>query len=524
MSLNQSTTSPAPASARSVTPFTLRLFIGFLGILISAMMAGLGNRVGALALGDMRGVLGLGADEGSWLNTVYLAGELIAMPFSIWLSTIISLRRFHLLMTGLYALFAVVFPLVHNWPFLLLLRSLQGLVGGMLIPVLMMAAMRLFPVPIRLYGLSLYALSVTFSPNLGFWLAGHSIDVLTDWRLFSWQSLPLALLAMAMVYWGIPQDPVRLERLRQTDWFGMFCGVCGLGMIAVGLDQGVRRDWWHSGLICWMVGGGVIMAGIFTLSQWFAPVPFVKPQLLLQKRNLGVGFTVLALLIIVMMSGSKLPAMHLESLWGYRNLQSAPIGLLVGLPQPLLGLAVAALLYQKWADARIVMALGIAFIAVACFLSARLTSDWVIEQFVLALVLEAFGQAMAIVAVLFLATSVVQPIEGQFVAGAINMMRASGSLVGNALIDQFFHLRQNFHSGMLVDRIGRFSGALSLYPGDLAALTDSTRQQAFVMANADSYLMLGVLAVLLIPFVLRMDYVAAPARKSAVAHNSSAKG
>ena len=361
---------------------------------------------------------------------------------------------------------------------------------------------------------------MTFSPNMGFWLAGQSIDVLSDGRLLSWHSLPLAFLAMAMVFWGIPQDPVKPERLRQTDWFGMVCGVFGLGMIAVGLDQGVRLDWWHSGLICWMIGGGVIMAGVFLLSQWYFPVPFIKPQLLLQKRNLGVGFTVLALLIIVMMSGSKLPAMHLQSVWGYRNLQSAPLGLIIGLPQPILGLAVAGLLYRKWADARIVMAIGIAFIAVACLLCTRLTSDWVVEQFVLALVLEAFGQAMAIVAMLFLATSVVQPTEGPFVAGTINMMRALGSLVGNALIDQFFHLRQNFHSEMLVDRIGQFSGTISLNPGDLAALTHSTRQQAFVLANADSYLMLGAFAVLLIPFVLCMDYVAAPARRTAAPNNS----
>ena len=520
MRMNRTTTPPAPVGATSTTPFNVRLFIGFLGILISAMMAGLGNRIGGLALGDLRGVLGLGADEGSWLNTVYLAAELIAMPFSIWLSTIISLRRFHLLMTGLYALFAVVFPLVHNWPMLLVLRGLQGLAGGMLIPILMMAAMRFFPVPIRLYGLSLYALTVTFSPNLGFWLAGHSMDVLLDSRLFSWQSLPLALLAMAMVYWGLPQDPARPERLRQTDWFGMACGVFGLGMVAIGLDQGVHLDWWHSGCICWLIGGGVIMSAVFLLCQWYFPVPFIKPQLLLQQRNLGVGFTVLALLIIVMMSGSKLPAMHLQSVWGYRNLQNAPLGLIVGLPQPILGLAVAALLYRKWADARVVMATGIAFIAVACLLCARLTSDWVVEQFVVALVLEAIGQAMAIVAVLFLATSVVQPTEGPFVAGTINMMRALGSLVGNALIDQFFHLRQNFHSGVLVDRIGRFPGTVSLNPGDLAALTDGTRQQAFVLANADSYLMLGALAVLLIPLVLRMDYITAPASRSAAPNNS----
>lgn len=520
MSIYQQTmTSPAPVSV-PLKPFNLRLFTGFMGILISAMMAGLGNRIGTLSLSDMRGVRGLGLDDASWLNTAYLVAELIAMPLSIWLSTIISLRRFHLLMTGLFAMLSIIIPLVHDFSTLLVLQSLQGLAGGMLIPILMLTAMRLFPVPLRLYGLALYSLKVTFSPNLGFWLAGQWMDVLFDWRLFYWQSLPLAVLSMMMVYWGVPQEQLKLDHFRQTDWFGMACGVLGLGMIAIGLDQGVRMDWWRSDLICWMIGGGVVMTGVFLLSQWYCPVPFIKLQLLLQKRNLGIGFSVLVLLSIVMMSGSKLPAMHLASIWGYRNLQCAPLGLIIALPQPVLGFTVAALLYQRWADARIVMALGVALIAAACLLCSQLTSEWIIEQFVLAMALQAVGQAMSIVALLFLATSVVQPIEGPFVAGTVNTMRALGALFGNALIDQFFHLRQHLHSEMLVDRIGQISNSIPLNSSDLNALASSTAQQAFVLANADSYLMLAALAVLLIPFVLSMDYVAAPFRQGAVPNNS----
>jgi len=518
--MNQGTPAPAAPGSPPATPFNVRLLTGFIGILISAMMAGLGNRVGALTLIDMRGVLGLGADEGSWLNTVYLAAELIVMPFSIWLATIISLRRFHILMTGLFVLLSFAIPWVYDWSVLLVLRSLQGLAGGMLIPILMLSALRFFPLPIRLYGMSLYALTATFSPNLGFWLAGNWFDVLFDWRLVYWQNLPLGLLAMLMVYWGIPQDPTRPERLGQTDWLGMACGVIGLGMIAIGLDQGERMDWWRSDLICWLIGGGVSMTVVFLILQWYYPIPFIKPQLLVQKRNLGVGFSVFVFLLMVMLSSSKLPAMHLEALWGYRNLQSAPIGLLIGLPQPILSLAVASLLYRKWVDGRIVMASGIALIAVACLFCTHITSSWIIEQLVLAQVLQAIGQAMAVVALLFLTTSVVQPMEGPFVAGTINTLRAFGVIFGGAVIGHFFHLRQHFHSEMLVDRIGQMSASIPLSPVNLTVLADSTRQQAFVLANADSYLMLAALAVLLIPFVLRMDYIAAPALQSAAPINS----
>ena len=90
----------------------------------------------------------------------------------------------------------------------------------------------------------------------------------------------------------------------------------------------------------------------------------------------------------------------------------APIGLIVALPQLVLGSAVALLLYQKWVDARVVFASGLALIALACFSGMQLTADWNRDQFVVAQTLQAFGQPMAVVSMLFLVTSVVQPHEG----------------------------------------------------------------------------------------------------------------
>ncbi|MGD9824529.1 MFS transporter [Desulfobacter sp.] len=515
--------SPPPGAPVPV-PFTFRLLIGFVGIVISAMMAGLADRVGGLALTDIRGVLGLGHDEGSWLNTVYVTGELIAMPFSIWLSTVLSLRRFHMLMTGLFILISLVIPWITNFPALLVLRSLQGVSGGMLIPILMLSALRYFPLPIRLYGMSLYALTATFSPNLGFWMAGKWLDIICDWRLVYWQNLPMGLLSMALVFWGIPKTQPQPGRLRQTDWAGMVFGAIGLAMIAVGLEQGERLDWWHSDLICWLMGGGISMTLAFLICQWYHPLPFIRPQLLLEKRNLGVGFSVFVFLLMVMSSGSMLPAMHLTGIWGFRSLQNAPIGLLVGLPQPVLSLAVALLLYQKWADARIVMAAGIGLIAVACLLCTRITFSWIVDQLMLPQLLQSVGQAMAVVSLLFLTTSVVKPLEGPFVSGTINTLRAFGVIFGSTVVERAFVLREHFHSEMLVDRVGQMAGSIPLPVDKLAALTASTRYQAFVLANADTYLMLAVLALLLIPFVLYLDYIPAPDRNLPAPINTSNKG
>ncbi len=59
---------------------------------------------------------------------------------------------------------------------------------------------------------------------------------------------------------------------------------------------------------------------------------------------------------------------------------------------------------------------------------------------------------MAVVSMLFLITSVVQPAEGPYVSGTINTLRAFGSLAGAAAVAQLITVRGRFHGEMLLDQ------------------------------------------------------------------------
>lgn len=73
---------PPPSPSAAAPPvFGARLATGMAGILLAAMVAGLNARVPSLAWPDVRGALGLGIDEASWISTAYTAGELTVMPF-----------------------------------------------------------------------------------------------------------------------------------------------------------------------------------------------------------------------------------------------------------------------------------------------------------------------------------------------------------------------------------------------------------------------------------------------------------
>ncbi len=190
--MNSLALSPAQIAPREapLTQSSKRPLVGLVGIFLAAMMAGLNTRVGALALADVRGALGFGLDDASWLTTAYSAGELIAMPFSAWFALTLSVRRLELWMLATCTSLALLLPFIHDLDLLLSLRFIQGVASGTTIPLLMMAALKFLPPPIRLYGLAMYAMTATFAPNLAIWLAGQWTDELQDWRWVYWQIIP----------------------------------------------------------------------------------------------------------------------------------------------------------------------------------------------------------------------------------------------------------------------------------------------------------------------------------------------
>lgn len=519
--MNSVALSPAHvvASAGPQASSSKRSMVGLVGIFLAAMMAGLNTRVGALALADVRGAMGLGFDDGSWLTTAYSAGELIAMPFSAWFAITLSIRRLELWMLGGCTLLALILPFIHDLDLLLTLRFVQGIASGTTIPLLMMAALKFLPPPIRLYGLALYAMTATFAPNLSIWLAGHWTDGLQDWRWVYWQIIPLALIAAGLIAWGLAKEPIQVPRFRQANWFGMACGVPAFGLITVALDQGVRLDWFNSPLITSSLLVGLALLAIYLLTEWYHPSPFIKLQIL-GRRNLGLGCTLFFALLVVLMSSALLPANYLGALQDYRPFQMASVGLIVALPQLALGPVVALLLYQKWVDARVVFALGLCLIALACLAGSQLTSEWNRDQFVMAQTLQALGQPMAVVSMLFLITSVVQPAEGPYVSGTINTLRAFGSLAGAAAVAQLITVRGRFHGEMLLDQGALAGNSLAFVP-EPAQLMSLIGQQSLVLSIADAYRVLGLLALLLIPLVLRLTYIPAPVMHAASAPSSS---
>src|SRR3546814_14966771 len=95
------------------------------------------------------------------------------------------------------------------------------------------------------------------------------------------------------------------EHFRQANWLGIAFGGVGLLLLAIGIEQGNRLEWFASPLISTSLSVGGLLLAFYLFTEWHHPAPFIKLQLL-KRRNLWVGFSMFLCLLVIFLSGSLL--------------------------------------------------------------------------------------------------------------------------------------------------------------------------------------------------------------------------
>jgi MFS transporter, DHA2 family, multidrug resistance protein len=508
----------------------IKPLLGLSGVLVAAMTSEFNDQVTSIALPDVRGALGISHDSGTWIESLYVSAEIIGMTISPWLLMTFTLRRWTLFAIALCGASSVLIPFSPNIEAIYALRLLQGLAGGLIIPLLMTTALRILTPNVRLYGLALYALTATFTPALAATAAAFWTDIV-DWRFVFLQTIPLCSLAGVLVWYCLQQDQPRYERFRMLDWSGALLLVIGTGALSTMLYQGDRLDWFNSRLICVLALASAVAIPLLLVNEWFHPLPLLKLRML-GRRNFAYGALGLFTFLIVSQSGSTVPLRYLQEVQGYRPLQSNLVTLEIAASQLAMLPAMALLLDCKRVDSRVVSLVGLALILASCIGSAFLTVYWDRDQFYLWQMLQAIGQPMVIMPLLMMTTNTVSsPAEGPFASALINTSRALAEATSAWFLELIDRWRNALHSDRILDEAGQdrwrviqSSGVLPQYPpplmpdgrprapNSLDAFSRVVEQQAAILTTGDTFLILAALTVFLMIVVATLPVHTTPPR------------
>lgn len=176
---------PGQAVSVRVALPNLRALIGVGAVLLGTLTSLLNARLLDIGLADIRGSLGVGMDEASWLTTAYVVAEVAAIPSAVWLRSILSPTRGVLIGSLIFTVTSFLAPFSPNLETLIGMQAVRGLGAGILMPMAYAVVMRHMPQPLRLYGLAFYALVSSLTPSIAASVAGW-VMLHLSWEYLLW--------------------------------------------------------------------------------------------------------------------------------------------------------------------------------------------------------------------------------------------------------------------------------------------------------------------------------------------------
>jgi len=495
---------------------TCRKWIAVLATMLGAFMAVLDIQITNSSLRDIAGGIAATPDEGSWISTAYLIGEIITIPLTAWFARIFTVRWYLLANIVLFLTFSALCGLSRSLGEMIAFRAGQGLTGGVFIPMSLTIIVSVMPKNLQAVGQAMFGITATLAPAIGPALGGWLTDHFGwEWNFYI-NFLP-GLLMFGAIWFAVDRERMRLRELPRGDWLGIACMAIGLGSLVAMLEEGQRKDWFGSEFILTCGILAAIFVPLFIAIEFLVPRPFVNLRLL-GSRNLGAGSAVAFGLGLGLYGSVYLIPLYLGTVQGYSPLQIGETLVWVGLPQ----LAIFPILpfLMKRIDLRALVSFGCLLFAASCFLNSWMDYNTARDQLIFSNIVRALGQPFTIVPITALAVATLDRRDAGDGSAIFNIFRNIGGSVGIAILSTIVTRREQFHDFRLGESVTLYNlptqarlheqqqHFISLGFDPVTALGQArlalqqvVQREAFIMAFNDAFLIVAaglVLSALLV--------------------------
>lgn len=204
-------------------------------VVVGAIMSILDTTIVNVALDTLSRDLHAGLTDVQWVATGYMLALAAVIPVSGWAAGRVGAKRLWIGSVALFTLGSVLCGLAWSTESLIGFRILQGLGGGMIMPVGQMVLTRAAG-PARLGRvMSVVGLAMILAPIFGPTVGGLLIDHL-DWRWIFYVNLPIGLIGIAMGMRLLPSVEEGVQRTR-LDRIGFALLGLGVPLLVYGLAE-----------------------------------------------------------------------------------------------------------------------------------------------------------------------------------------------------------------------------------------------------------------------------------------------
>jgi EmrB/QacA subfamily drug resistance transporter len=217
------------------------LLVPLIAVVLGTFMVILDTTVVNVALPTLGQVFGTDLSVLQWVISAYLLAQAAVIPLAGWLSDRFGARRVYLTSVVLFTVGSVLCGLAPTAELLIGTRVMQGLGGGMLMPIGMAVLYRLTPAERRGAIFGLFGLPIMVAPAIGPLLSGYLLEY-ADWRLIFLINLPVGVLAYAVGLRALPALPPG-RAAGALDSVGIVLGPLAFAALSFGISQSTYAGW-----------------------------------------------------------------------------------------------------------------------------------------------------------------------------------------------------------------------------------------------------------------------------------------
>jgi DHA2 family multidrug resistance protein len=450
-------TAAAPADDRAVP---LTVWAGFAAMCLGMFMAILDIQVVVTSLPAIRDALRIPPERMSWIQTSYLIAEVIAIPLTGVLTRVLGMRGLFVAAVSLFTLASLGCALSGGFADLVAWRVVQGLAGGVLIPLVFAAVFLLFPP--RLQGIAttiggvLAVLAPTVGPLVGGW-----ITETWSWHWLFLINVAPGVAAAAIAWAWLPRERPDLGHARRIDLVALLLLALALAALEIGLKEAPQRGW-SSGLVLSLLALAAASGLGFGRRVLGGQAPLVDLRLF-RDRRFAVGCWLSFVLGVGLFGSVYLMPVFLGFVRGHGPLDIGQVMLVTGVAQ-LLTAPLAVRLERRF-DAVLLTACGFALFGLGLGMSAFQTPRTDFDGMFWPQVVRGAAIMFCLLPPTRLALGHLPPERVAEASGLFNLMRNLGGAIGIALIDTAIFGRAPEHVAGLVERLQAGSREAAAFVG-----------------------------------------------------------
>jgi len=487
--------------------------------MFAAFMFALDQTIANIALPHMAGTFSISSQESIWVLTSYLIASCLTIPMLDWLSKLAGRKNVFMACVALFTISSFLCGISTSIGMMVISRFLQGLGGGVLLPIAQAIVMEAFSGKERNKAMAIFGAVVIIAPIIGPVLGGW-ITENYSWNWIFFINIPVGI-AVVLLSIKMMEDPpyARKQDNVYTDYWGLLFLFLFTVAFEIMMDKGNDLDWFGSPLIqkltvVWVIS---IISLIFVELRQKEPLINLR---ILKDYNYAMGTTIVTVMTAVMLGSMAMLPQFMQNMLGYNALTSGLAMMPRGIGS-MVGLVLVTRLVAIF-DPRIVACFGVIILSLASWMLGFVNLQISQSSVVIPNIMYGFGMAMGMMPIVTLSCLTINPDKMSNATGLQNFIKMMGATVGTSLVATFISRFSQIHQNMLTHNLTEtntvFAERLSAYTSNFMSTVDihtakhmaesliyrQLNQQAHLWAFIDSFRIYAVCGILVLVLMLLM--------------------